>query len=465
MIDQEFLAEKFSKLITDTKYDNIPDDVKESAKLILLDYLGNLIASKIADTSEIAIKIAENLGGSEECTILGSNKKVSAMNAVLANAMGGYSFDFVDDHNDSKAHPSPATIPAALNLSEKYNKSGKEFMEAYMVGNEVIARAGSAYLGNMNKQCFHPTSVLGTMGTIATACKVMGLDMEQCTNAQGIGINSMAAGLYAWNSFENNTKRVNAAQPARNGILAAVLAEGGIKGPKDVYEGRFGAFNAFGYNREWNLDQAVRDLGEEWQFANSSIKPYPACRYAGANIDACLDIINNNDIDLNSIKSIIAGTQSGQIELLMVPAKDKYNPKNAVDMQHSLPYCVAVALIKKKFSVDELDNSNLDNPMVKKLIPLVTAVVDEEMEAKYPDHYSTSITIIMNDDTKYYSVIDDPLGDWRNPVDKDFVISKFKSLAFKGIPDEDRVNKIIDYVFNIEKQENISDLMELINFR
>ena len=181
---------------------------------------------------------------------MGSKKKVSGMNAVLANAMGGYSFDFVDDHNDSQAHPSPATIPVALGLSEKLGLSGKKFMEAFMVGNEVIARAGSAYLGNMNKQCFHPTSVLGTMGATAVACKLMELNQYQTTNAQGIAVTSMAGGLYSWNANNNNSKRVNAAQPARNGILAAELAKAGVTGPANVYEGRYGGFNAFGYEKK-----------------------------------------------------------------------------------------------------------------------------------------------------------------------------------------------------------------------
>ena len=464
MKDNKFITQEFADMIVSTKLDDIEHKVIEKAKYIVLDYIGNLIGSKISDTAKPSIRLAEKLGGEKECTIIGSNKKVSAMNAVLANAMGGYSFDFVDDHNDSVAHPSPATIPVSLNMSEKYNLSGKEFLEAFIVGNEVIARAGSAYLGDMPKQSFHPTAVLGTMGATASASKVMRLNKEELINAQGIAINSMAGGLYAWNSYNNNSKRVNAAQPARNGILASMMAKEGITGPIDVYEGRFGAFNAFSYNKKWDSTQALRKLGKEWQFSNSSIKPYPACRYAGGNIDACLKLMNENGIKIENIESIVFASQKPQIDNIMLPMKDKKNPKNMVEMQHSLPYCGAIALKRKRFNVEDLNTENLNDPEIKRLMSITDYKIDKELNEKYPKSYSTSVIVSLNNGLEYKSVIDYPLGDWRNPVSNEFVKDKFRSLAKEGINNESRLEEIIDFILNIENKKCIKDLMRLINY-
>lgn len=464
MSEKKFISEQFSEMIVNADYDKMDQVAQENAKWILLDYLGNLIGSKISDTTENSIKIAESLGGAEECTIIGSQIKVSAMNAVLSNAIGGYSFDFVDDHNDSCAHPSPATIPAALTLAEKYGLDGKAFITAYIVGNEVIARAGSVYLGDMPKQAFHPSSVLGTMGATAVACKAMNLTLEQCTHAQGMAVTSMAAGLYSWNSYNNTAKRINASQPARNGMLAAILAEGGLTGPKDVYEGRFGAFNAFSFEKNWDSAQAVRNMGTEWQFANSSIKPYPACRYSGGNIDACLDVRSKHAVVLDDIQEIIFASQRAQIDNIMLPIEHKMNPTNMVEMQHSLPYCGAIALAKGRFTVKDLNLENLKDPTISRLMSITTYRIDEELEARYPESYSTSVILKMKNGEEVKGEIEYPLGDWRNPVDHEFIKNKFRSLAGLAIDDMDRIERIIEIVLNIEKQDTITELMQLINF-
>lgn len=465
MEDKKFLAEIFADLVVDTKYDNIDDETIKSAKYRLLDLVGNIIGSKVSDSSEIAIKVAEKLGGEPECTIIGSTKKVTDMNAVLANSMGAYSFDFVDDHNDSSAHISPATIPTALVLAEKYGLTGKEFMESYIVGNELIARAGSAYHGRMPYQQFHPTSVLGTMGATATACKAMKLSKEQTVNAQGIAVTSMAAGTYGWNSFPNHTKRVNTGQGARNGILAAELAKEGLIGPCDVYEGQFGAFNAFApHGTEWSMDQAKRDIGTEWQFANSSIKPYPACRYSGGTIDACLDVVLKHDIDVSKIKSIVHSTQTAQIINCCTPMERRLNPQNMVEMQHSIPYCGAAAIALKHFGLKEIMPESLNNPVIRDLMNKTTCVADPELDKRYPEAYSSSVYITMEDGTEYKGEVYYPLGDWRNPVTDEFIVEKFMDLSSNGISDKERLQKVVDFIMNIEKYDNINELIELMNF-
>ena len=207
-----------------------------------------------------------------------------------------------------------------------------------------------------------------------------------------------------------------------------------------------------------------RNLGEEWQFSNSSIKPYPACRYSGGNIDACLELTKKYDIIPEEIESIVFASQVPQIENIMLPVEEKKNPQNMVEMQHSLPYCGAIALVNKRFNVNDLDLKNLEDPLIKRLMEITTYKIDEELDSRYPESYSTSVIVTTKDGNTYKSIIDYPLGDWRNPVSEEFIISKFKDLASNGIDDAERLNNIVDYVLNIEKKENISDLMDMINF-
>lgn len=463
-METKYVAERFSDLIVGTQYSALPEEATDHVKLILLDYLGSLIGARILESTPKAIALAEELGGRAECTVVGSAQKVDAANAALANGIEGYSFDFIDDHNDSKAHTSAATIPAALSLCEKYHRSGRELIEAIAVGNETVARLGAAYLGTMVKQSFHPTAVLATFGAAAAASRCMGLDREQTTHAQSLAAACMAGGLYAWNSGNNYAKRVNAGHPARNGILAAQMAEHGFLGPLDVYEGPFGAFNAFSHDKTWSTEPVFENFGEVWSFANSSIKPYPCCRYGGPNIDAVLEILKEHTIDLNEIREIVSRTQSAQIELLMDPPEAKYHPASVVDMQFSLPYQLAITLIRGKATVDEFDLECLNEPMLQHLMSLVRAEVDPELEARYPGQYSSSVVITMKNGEQYSAVIDDPLGDWRNPVTTEFVIEKFRYLAAKSIGDPARIDRIVDMVFHLEELGDTAELMEIINY-
>lgn len=147
----------------------------------------------------------------------------------------------------------------------------------------------------------------------------------------------------------------------------------------------------------------------------------------------------------------------------LLAEKRKWNPKNIVDLQFSMPYQAAIAFVNGKVTVDEFDVKYIDNPLVKKLIAATTVTEDSEFEKRYPEHYSSGVEIIMDDGTTYMSVIDDPKGDWRNPVTFDDVKEKFRTLANRVYDQKQRTEDIISFVENLETQTDMSQLMSLVN--
>jgi 2-methylcitrate dehydratase PrpD len=166
------------------RYENLPEKVRLRPENLVLDLMGSMIGSKKIESSRMATELALELGGPEESTVVGRGRKVSAPNAAFANAIQGYAFDFADDHNESNAHPSVATIPASLALGEKLHASRREVSEAIALGNEVVCRLGSAFLGKTYYQGFHPSSTCGTFGATVSAAKLLKLDVEQTVCAQ-----------------------------------------------------------------------------------------------------------------------------------------------------------------------------------------------------------------------------------------------------------------------------------------
>ncbi|MCX5839637.1 MAG: MmgE/PrpD family protein [Deltaproteobacteria bacterium] len=453
------LAEHIADLAVKTNYNTLPAPAVAYVKTLLLDVLGSMVGTRNIESSRIARATAEELGGPSEATIVGSGRKVAAPNAAFANAIQCYGFDFVDDHNESNAHPSPATLPVSLAVGESLKLNGKELVAAIALGNELVCRLGAAFLGDMYYQGFHPTSTCGTMGATISAGKLMKLDRQQIIYAQGIA-GSMVAGLMAWNSEGSYTKRLQAGHPAFCGLIAARMAQKGFNGPSDIYEGVDGVLHAYSFKDHYDTKWITEELGTRWEFTTSSTKVYPCCRYSGGHLDACLELVQKYHPDPKKIKKILVRSSKYTIHLLAEPRK--WDPQNVVDCQFSMPYQSAIAFVRGKVGIDEFTEESRKDPLARKLTKYVEVVEDAEFERRYPDQYSSAVTITMEDGAQYTAVVDNPKGDKRNPVTHGDVENKFRSLVGRVFQDDARTERIIDYVNNIELSKDVGELISMV---
>jgi 2-methylcitrate dehydratase PrpD len=456
---EKTISEQIAELTVNLRYEDLPEKVRKRAANLVLDLLGSMIGSKNIETSKLAAELALELGGPEESTIIGYGRKVAAPNAAFANAIQSYAFDFADDHNESNSHPSVATIPASLALGQKLHASGKEVIEAIALGNEVVCRLGAAFLGKTYYQGFHPSSTCGTFGATISAAKLLKLDLEKVVWSQGIA-GSQAAGLMAWNTAGSYTKRLQAGHPAMVGIISALLAQKGFNGPHEIIEGTDGFMQAYSFNREYDTSHMTNELGTVWNFSNSSTKVYPCCRYSGGHLDACLDIVARHHPDPKKIKRIFIRSSDYTIRLLAAPRKR--DPQTVVDAQFSMPWQAAIALIDGRIDLDTFTKTNLHRPDVRELMKKVEWVVDEEFERRYPKHYSSAVTVTMEDGSEYTSVVDDPKGDFRNPVTQEELEGKFINLVQREIADGKKIQRIIAFVKNLHEADDINDLFALL---
>lgn len=452
------IAELVADLAANANYNTLPPPTVAYVKTLLLDVLGSMVGTRNIESSRIARETAEELGGPEEATVVGSGKRIAAPHAAFANAIQCYGFDFVDDHNESNAHPSPATIPVALAEGESLKVNGKELVTAIALGNELVCRLGAAFLGDMYYQGFHPTSTCGTMGASLVAGKLMKLNRQQLIYTQGIA-GSMVSGLMAWNSEGSYTKRLQAGHPAFCGIIAARMAQKGFNGPSDIYEGVDGVLHAYSYKDHYDPKWMTEGLGAKWEFTTSSIKVYPCCRYSGGHLDACLELVRKHHPDPEKIKKILIRSSHYTIHLLAEPRK--WNPRNVVDGQFSMPYQAAIAFVRGKVGIEEFTEESLRDPQAQKLMKCVEVVEDEEFERRYPNQYSSAVTLTLEDGTTYTAVVDNPKGDKRNPVTHQDVENKFRSLVNRVFRDENRAERIIAYVNRIEDSKDIGQLVEM----
>ena len=459
-MSEKKVAESIAEFAVEVSCDTLPERAISYVKTLVLDVLGSMIGTRDIASSRIATELALELGGPAEASVLGRSRKVAAVNAAFANAIQAYGFDFIDDHNESNAHPSAATIPVSLALGEALQRSGRELIEAIALGNELVCRFGSAYLGQMYYQGFHPTSTCGTMGAAVSAAKLLKLNKQQIIYSQGIA-GSMVAGLMAWNSEGSYTKRLQAGHPAMSGTIAAKMASKGFNGPSDIYEGVDGLLHAYSHKDQYDKNVITRGLGTNWEFTTSSIKVYPCCRYSGGHLDACLEIVEKYKPDPGKIKKIFIRSSKYTIRLLAEPRK--WQPQNVVDLQFSMPYQAAIAFVRGRVGVQEFTEESRQDPVAQKLMKLVEVVIDAEFERRYPEQYSSAVTITMEDGSQYSTVVDNPKGDKRNPVTHNDVENKFRELAAPILKNDAQLRKIIGYINRLEESADVSELIDLAN--
>jgi 2-methylcitrate dehydratase PrpD len=461
MMAERKISEELADLAADIRYEDLPQKARKHAADLILDLLGSMIGSRQVESSRIAAELAIELGGPEQSDVIGHHRKVACHNAAFANAVQGYAFDFADDHNESNSHPSVATIPASLALGQKLHSTGKELIEAVALGNELVCRLGAAFLGKTYYQGFHPTSTCGVFGAALAAAKLLHLNRDKIVWSLGIA-GSQAAGLMEWNAEGSVTKRLQAGHPAMCGLLSALLAEKGFNGPSTIIEGEAGFLNAYSLKREYDKNSITRDFGDKWQFCESSIKVYPCCRYSGGHLDACLDIVERHHPDPKKISKVSIRSSDFTIKLLTLPLERKLKPQTSVDAQFSMPYQAAAALKQGKVDIQTFTEENFRNPQILALIPKVEWTVDDEFERRYPSSYSCAVTVTMDDGQQFTSVVDDPKGDYRNPVTQKEMKDKFVNLARIEISEKQRIKKIISYVHGLDKADDINDLFLLI---
>lgn len=461
MEGRQKISEQLSDMAVNLRYEDLPREARKHAAVLLLDLLGSMVGSKRIESSQMAAELALELGGPEESNVIGRSRKISAPYAAFANAIQGYAFDYADDHNESNCHPSVATIPASLALGQKLHSTGKELIEAIALGNEVVCRLGASFLGKTYYQGFHPTSTCGVFGVAISAAKLLKLDFKKTVWSLGIA-GSQAAGIMEWNAEGSYTKRLQAGHPAMCGLLSAMLSGKGFNGPSSIFEGEGGFLNAYSLNRQYDTNYITKDLGKMWNFSKSSIKVYPCCRYSAGHLDACLQIHAKHHPDSKRIKKISIRSSNYTIKVLTTPLERKLKPQTAVDAQFSMPYQAAAALVQGKIDIETFTEKSFKDPEILKVVPKVEWRTDEEFERRYPASYSCAVTVRMEDGQEFTSVVDNPKGDYRNPVTQGEIENKFFSLAKIEIADEGKIRDIMTFVNNIEGANDINDLFPLI---
>ncbi|MEE8110130.1 MAG: MmgE/PrpD family protein [bacterium] len=450
-------SQQLAEWVSGLKYEDIPAEAIGQAKTAFLDILGIGLASSGMDFGRDAVSLAKDLGAGEEATVLGTDLRLPAPNAALANGTLAHGLDYDDTHAESVIHTSACVVPSALAAAEACGADGKALLTAAVAGWEVLIRLGLVCPGQFHDRGFHATSVCAPFATSLIAGKLWGSSPEQMVNALGI-CGSMAAGSMEFLTDGAWTKRIHPGWGGHSGLVAARMGQRSFSGPKEIFEGRFGFYNLYvGKNGETrDLSRLTEGLGEQWRTIQLDYKPFPCCHYTHAFIDAALFLQGEHRIDPKEIESVECRIHPRQMPVVCDPVENKRHPQTTYDAQFSVHFTVAAGLTHGKVDLDTFLPETIRDEGLLGLAARTTCIGDETQD--FPRHFPGSVTVRMKDGKELTRHEPYNRGCAENPVTPEEVQKKFQANASRVLPD-DRVEEVLSTVGRLESVSKVSELM------
>ena len=442
------LSEKLARFALGLSYDQIPAAVVTRAKHLILDSVGIALASTQYPFAAVSLAAMEELG-SGASPVIGIGRKLALRDAVLMNGILVHGLDFDDTHSRGVIHGTSSSFPCALALTDRDDNDGKALLVAYVAAMEVATRLGAAAKGGFHQVGFHPTGLVGAFGCTLAAARILGLDVDQATMAQGITL-SMASGSLEFLEDGSWTKRMHPGWAGVVGITAATLAKHGFVGPRGAYDGRFGLYASHlgKYFEQADFDLATESLGRSWQINEVAVKPIPACHFTHAAADAAAVLRKEHCLAAKDIRRVRVRVPQEVVQTVCEPVANKRNPANSYDAQFSIPYIVATGLTKGRFTLAELEDDALNDKAVLDLASRVDYEIDEG--STFPRHYTGEVVVETADGRTLRHREGVNRGCADRPLSNDEVVSKFFDNADRAIPRR-TAERIRDGVLSCDK--------------
>ena len=450
---KESVSTRFAEFAAGFGGVEIPAAVRHEAKLHILDALGCAVAACGSGEQAPAAGVLERRSRSGACSVIGRGNRVDPLWAAFGNAVLVQAMDYDDTHAEAVCHVSSVVTPTMLAVTEEHGGSGADALGRYVLGAEVTARIGAASEADFISRGIHPTSVCGVFGAAALAGSAMGLAAEQIADALGIA-GSHAAGILVCLSEGVEAKPLHAGGAARNGIFSAELAAAGGRGPRNVFEGPAGLFQAFtGDDHLEQLELRLADLGERWMTAEIAVKAMPVCHYQQGALEAARGI----GVAASDIESVELGIDPAGIPIVLEPLAEKVAPVSTYQARFSLPYCTAVTLVEGQIDIGNLTGA-VGDPEVERLAASVSGFA---LAPGDRGDFAGEVILRLKSGATKTARVDHPMGTPVRPMGDADVLAKYRENAELGFGDE-RGEQLERLVLGLEDLDTLEPITTLL---
>lgn len=425
----------------------LPESVVVKAKTCCLDFLAACLSASGSRSAEIGLDVAMKMGQGHS-TLIGRCEKGTVLSAALYNGLIAHAEELDDSHRYvSGLHPGAVVIPAALAVAEERGLSGKDFLKAVICGYEAASRICRCIEQGHRSRGFHSTGTVGPFGACAAAGAALNLDEEQMVQALGIA-GSMGAGLFAFLDDGATVKHLHTGRASLDGLLAALMSQAGMTGPRAVLEAREGFFRA--YADSYDETPLLQPFNGAYEISNAYHKLHSACGHAFPAIDAALLLRKEIPDPIGEIASIEVRTYRAASVL------ENRRPISHQQARFSIPFLTALILTQGRAGRKELLKVDLADPDLLDIADKVTVLEDPEIQASFPRLRAAIVRLKTKDGREMTCRIDSPRGMPDNPVSFREIEDKFISEASGPLGDQ-RTGLILEGVKGLDKLQSIAD--------
>lgn len=450
-VGQEDPMSALCRMVVDTKYEDLPDDVLICARQSILDTVGVIIGGSRMEGVQPLVDYVREKGGNPEALIPFYGGKVPASEAALPIGTMARAMDLGQVHEEA-GHCSEYIVPALIaSAGLKKSVRGEELITSFVVGQEVLIRIGMAYRSVSGAVSHGRSSGHYIFGAVAAVGKLLGLNLDQLENAQGIARGRTQPHDLAMSRFTTLMLRVHHGFVCHDAIECCLLAKRGITGPRrEVLTGVMGYLGLA--NWDTNPQAITESLREKWEMLNVTTKAYTCCKGAHTAIAGIIDQMKAQRFLTDDIASISVDESSVNWDLTCFPEENKWCPQTVPECQFSLPYVVATAAYDGKVFLDSFTPKAMGRQDVRSLMNRISARLDPCLPA-----WGARVTTTLTNGRKYSGEYRHVKGHPQNPFSWKELIDKFRMCApysaYKlsaGV-----VNSLIESLLALEQVEDM----------
>jgi len=447
------ISEQLAACIVNMSLSQVPSEGWLTAKNSILDCLGVAVAGASEPAGEIASEYVRAIEGRPDGTVIAKQFRAPAADAAFVNAIMAHALDFDDSTDTLGGHPTAVILPAALALGQRIQASGRDILEAYIVGFEVEARLAKLVNFEHYDKGWHPTATLGVFGSSAACAKLLKLNETKTAMALCIAV-STACGVKE--NFGTMTKPLHTGISSRSGVLAAMLADKNFTAKKSAFEGKKGFFEVYNGAGNYRVENLQALFGNPWDLVQPgvAIKQYPCCGSTHPAIDAVIQLVAQNELVPSDIEKIQIATHPRRLAHTNRPF-----PQTSLEAKFSVQYVSAVAAVNRWVGLDDFTEAGIRGQAVQKMLNKVTAVPLSK-DKWGPEHFAAEIEITCKDGRRLHHRVEKAKG--RGPR---FALSaaelehKFTDCVKKNLSDE-TAQRCLVMIRDLENLNDINTLMD-----
>lgn len=431
-----------AEFIDKTSYQDLPTPVRKEAVRTLMNWVGVAVGGSHDETVDRAVAALTPFSGPQQASLLGRPERFDIMNAAFINGVSSHIFDYDDTHLKTIIHPAGPVVSAILAYSQYRPVSGKDFLNALVLGVETELRIGNAVYPNHYDVGWHITGTCGVFGSAAAMAKLMRLSVQQTVWALGLAA-SQPVGLRE--SFGSMNKSFNPGRAAANGMFAAILASKDYTSSDGMIEAKRGWANTISTKQDYR--EITDGLGTHYESTLNTYKPFACGIVTHPALDAAIQLRDQNHLTADQIERIDLRAHPLVIELT-----GKKTPQIGLEGKFSIYHAVAIAIIDGAAGEKQFSDAKVRDPQTVALREKVNVIVDPAIKPEQVD-----MTITLKDGRKLHKFIQHAIGSTEVPMTDQQLEKKFSDLA-DGILPPDQTRMLIDKCWHVEQLDNAADI-------